>query len=167
MHSNSNVRNGLPSALAPVLPVPGLFWLQTGPTAARLLVKHLRCSSYPGLCLLQAEPNVSHCQLQKALRLGKQPADLDQWLATGAFYLPYLTADCHACCRQHVLARKRDHVVEWFKCILLQFQVLWRQVHIITHEDFSIMRVSQTAGTGQGSRGWIMHLPSPEGKGST
>ncbi len=58
------------------------------------------------------------------------------------FYLPYLTTDCHACCRQHVLARKRDHVVEWFKCILLQFQVLWLQVHIITHEDFSIMRVS-------------------------
>eukprot|EP00891_Asterochloris_glomerata_P007905 jgi/Astpho2/7905/Aster-x0789 len=44
--------------------------------------------------------------------------------------------------RQHVLARKRDHVVEWFKCILLQFQVLWLQVHIITHEDFSIMRAS-------------------------
>ena len=58
-------------------------------------------------------------------------------------------------------------MVEWFKCILLQFQILWLQVHIITHEDFSIMRVSQTAATGQGGRGRLMHLPAPGGQGST
>ena len=44
-------------------------------------------------------------------------------------------------------------MVEWFKCILLQFQILWLQIHIITHEDFSIMRVSHTASTGQESSG--------------